>query len=260
MRGRNGTFHRYYYCRNHDVLRAGGHDRRCPERNLRADELDAFVFEQVRLALLDPHQLAAGEGAVLAGTVPTDDELLEAQLAGLERRIERTEGERARLVDAYQAAIIDLAELSRRSTALTQRRAEVVAEQQALREQRAELARHNRLRQRLAGFAQRVNAALDELDFEARQRLLRLVVEKVTVAGWRVEIHLKIPLPDDSLDDPRPREPPPRPRPSSDNGLRPLDQEDDAAVEEPVEHGGGDWRSPGFVDTCCALGSVGSDF
>ncbi len=102
MRGRNGTFHRYYYCRNHDPLRAGGHERRCPERNIRADELDAFVFEQVRLALLDPHQLAAGEQAMLAGTAPTDDELLEAQHAGLERRIERTEGERARLVDAYQ--------------------------------------------------------------------------------------------------------------------------------------------------------------
>jgi site-specific DNA recombinase len=222
MRGRNGSFHRYCYCRNHDPLRAGGEQRRCPERNIRADELDAFVFEQLRLALLDPHQLAAGEGAVLAGTVPTDDELLEAQLAGLERRIERTEDERARLVDAYQAAIIDLTELSRRSTKLTQRRAQLVAEQQALREQRAELARHNRLRQRLAGFAQRVTAALDELDFDDRQRLLRLVVEKVAVSGWHVEIHLKIPLPDDSPEHPRPQQPQPAPRPSSDNGLRPL--------------------------------------
>src|SRR5207244_339896 len=84
-----------------------------------------------------PHQLAVGEGAVLAGTAPTDDELLEAQLAAFERRIERTEGERARLVDAYQAAIIDLAELSRRSTELTQRRPELVAEQHALPQQRS---------------------------------------------------------------------------------------------------------------------------
>jgi hypothetical protein len=37
MRGRNGTFHRYYYCRNHDPLRAGGEHRRCPERNIRAE-------------------------------------------------------------------------------------------------------------------------------------------------------------------------------------------------------------------------------
>jgi site-specific DNA recombinase len=30
MRGRNGTWHRYYHCRNHEPLRAGGEDRRCP--------------------------------------------------------------------------------------------------------------------------------------------------------------------------------------------------------------------------------------
>ena len=34
MRGHNGTWHRYYYCRNHDPLRAGGESRRCPERAL----------------------------------------------------------------------------------------------------------------------------------------------------------------------------------------------------------------------------------
>ncbi|MGQ0678189.1 MAG: recombinase family protein, partial [Actinomycetota bacterium] len=54
MKGRNGQFHRYYYCRNHDPLRAGGEDRRCRERNIRADALDSFVFDQVREALLRP--------------------------------------------------------------------------------------------------------------------------------------------------------------------------------------------------------------
>ncbi len=61
MRGRNGTWHRYYYCRNHDPLRAGGEDRRCPERNIRADALDEFVFTQVRGALVEPAVLLAGE-------------------------------------------------------------------------------------------------------------------------------------------------------------------------------------------------------
>ena len=54
MRGRNGSWHRYYYCRNHDPLRAGGQDRRCPERNIRADALDEFVFDQIKQALLQP--------------------------------------------------------------------------------------------------------------------------------------------------------------------------------------------------------------
>jgi len=45
MRGRNGTWRRYYYCRNHDPPHAGGEDRRCTERNIRADALDDYVFD-----------------------------------------------------------------------------------------------------------------------------------------------------------------------------------------------------------------------
>jgi len=40
---------------------------------------------------------------------------------------------------------------------------------------------------------------------------MRLVVEKVRVTGWRVEIHLKIPLINDGPDDNSPPEPAPRP-------------------------------------------------
>jgi site-specific DNA recombinase len=211
MRGRNGAFHRYYYCRNHDPLRAGGEDRRCPERNIRANELDAFVFDQVRRALLEPDQLIAGERAVLAGAPQSDGELIAAQLARLERRLTQADQERERLLDAYQAGLIALDEFTRRSKQVAARRDELAAEQSGLRERHTELARQNRLRRGLAGFAERVMASIDDLDFDARERLLRLVVEKVRVSGWRVEIHLKIPLGHDPDGEREPR--PPRPRP-----------------------------------------------
>jgi site-specific DNA recombinase len=223
MRGRNGTFHRYYYCRNHDVLRAGGHDRRCPERNIRADELDAFVLEQVRQALLDPRQLIAGERAVITATPPDEDELIAAQLKHLDSALETTDRERTRLLDAYQAGLLELDELTRRTATLTTRRDQLARERDATSERSAELASQNRLRRGLAGFAQRVAASLDELDYDARQRLLRLVVEKVRVQGWRVEIHLKIPLQDDSDGGGEPTPPTIPPRPSSDVRLRSLD-------------------------------------
>jgi hypothetical protein len=62
--------------------------------------------------------------------------------------------------------------------------------------QRAELAKENRLRQRLHDFVGRVRESLNGLDFSHRQRLLRLVVEDVRVAGEGVEIQLRIPLDD----------------------------------------------------------------
>jgi hypothetical protein len=66
-------------------------------------------------------------------------------------------------------------------------------------------------------------ASLENLDFAGRQALLRAVIEKVTVTGCRVEIHLKIPLTghDDNPENP---DTPPPPRPSSDNDLRSLDR------------------------------------
>jgi hypothetical protein len=68
-------------------------------------------------------------------------------------------------------------------------------------------------------------ASLDELDPDARGRLLRLVVEKVRVSGWRVEIHLKIPLGHDPDGERQPRPPRPRPQPSSDMRLRSVDED-----------------------------------
>jgi site-specific DNA recombinase len=204
MRGRNGTWHRYYYCRNHDPIRAGGSDRRCPERNIRADALDAFVFTEVRQALLRPYVLLAGERATAerAG----DAELLDRELAGLDRKLTAARAERGRLADLYQAALIDLPELQRRATGLEHRRSDLTRRRDALTARRHELAQAGQLRRRLDGFAQRVLAGLDALDFDQQQTLLRLVVEEIEVSGWRVKIGLRIPLdePQKSPHDPIP--------------------------------------------------------
>ena len=213
MRGRNGTWHRYYYCRGHDVLRAHSPEGRCPERNIRADELDEYVWAQVRQVLLDPRQLIAGERAVIAGTPADENELVAAQLRRLDTALDSNERERTRLLDAYQAGLLELDELTRRTAALTARRDQLAQEKTTLTKRSAELATENRLRRRLAGFAEQVADSLDDLDIDGRRRLLRLVVEKIRVTGWRVEIHLKIPLPDDPPDDD-----PPAPGPEPDNG------------------------------------------
>ena len=45
-------------------------------------------------------------------------------------------------------------------------------------------------------------SGFDNLDFEHRQRLMRLVIEQVRVAGWQVEVRLRIPLNDNPGDSP----------------------------------------------------------
>jgi site-specific DNA recombinase len=218
MRGRNGTWHRYYYCHNHDPLRAGGQDRRCPERNIRADALDDFVFAQIRAALLDPAQLLAGEQAIAVHAPVPDDQLLAAELARLDRRLASARGEHNRLIDLYQAGLIDMPSLQRRAAAITARQRDTEKKRASLATQRADLARGNRLRHGVEHFAGHVRAVIDELDHTQRQALLRLLIEDVQVTGWHVKIRLRIPLdqPPDS-DNPRGRTPQPGPAPAGGN-------------------------------------------
>ncbi|MGA8335974.1 MAG: recombinase family protein [Solirubrobacteraceae bacterium] len=228
--GRHSTLTRYYCCRNHDLLRAGSEDRLCPERNIRANELDEYVFEQVRQALLTPDQLLAAERAVLTGA-PDENELVAAQLKHLDTAIETKERERARLLDAYQAGLLELQELTRRTGVLAARRTGLTREKETLSQRSTELAAQNRMRHRLAGFSDRVVASLDNLDFAGRRRLVRLVIEKVCVTGWRVEIHLKIPLPNEPPpDEDRPDHPPSGPHPSTLGPHRPKPPSSDVRL------------------------------
>jgi site-specific DNA recombinase len=246
MRGRNGTWHRYYYCRNHDPLRAGGEERRCPERNIRADALDEYVFDQIRTALTQPKMLLAGEQAIAVSTPIPDDELLAAELARLDRKIDATTAERRRLADLYQAGLIDLPELQRRSTEVTTRQRDLQTKRDTLAAERTALTHGNLLRRRVTDFAQQIREVIDQLDRPQRQQLLRLLIEDVHVTGWQVKIRLRIPLdpPDPGQTRPEPAHPAPSPtRPpavSSQDRLRSVGGDDFGVVDEAVDHGGGD--------------------
>jgi site-specific DNA recombinase len=144
---------RYYCCPYTDAIKAGGPEKRCTERRVRADELDQFVFEQVREILLRPDVLLAGEQALIAREPAPDDELLAAQLAKLERRIDEAAAESRRVTDLYQAGHIDMKELNRRASEVDARRRELETQQAELTAQRHQLAVGNRLRQRVSDFA-----------------------------------------------------------------------------------------------------------
>jgi site-specific DNA recombinase len=196
---------RYYSCPYHDPVKAGGPEKRCTERRVRADELDAFVFDQVREILLRPDVLLAGQQALVAREPTPDDELLAAQLARLERRIEETAAERRRITDLYQAGHIDMKELNRRATEVDARRHQLATQQTELTAQRHQLAVGNRLRQRVSNFAKQAADGIDTLDFDQRQRLLRHIVEQVRVHGWQIELRLRIPLDAQPEDDHHPK-------------------------------------------------------
>ncbi len=163
MHDRNGTWHRYYHCRNHDPIRAGGESRRCPERNIGADALDTFVFDHIRAAITHLNQLLAGEQPV---TRPPDPRRRTARRrtdpAGPQdrHRLHRT----APLIDLYQGGFIELPEMQRRATEVSSRRKELQHKRTSLADERTALARDNQLRRRVHDFAARIHAVIDTLD------------------------------------------------------------------------------------------------
>jgi site-specific DNA recombinase len=195
--GRNtDTVHRYYTCRNKARSGVPG-QQRCPERSVRADVLDAFVFAQVKAALLRPKVLCAGEAALRAAAPSTDDALLGAELDRLARKIENNRAERRRLVDLYQSGLLALNEVQQRARDVDTRHDTLTKQRDELIAQRQQLTIDNRLQQRVNDFARQAALGIDRLDFQQRQQLLRLIVDHVSVTGWQVEIHLRIPLDDD---------------------------------------------------------------
>ena len=185
---------RYYVCNRRRSLEAGGPDRACPQPSTRAEELDSLVWDQVRQALLRPEILVKGQATLGARAGRPDDELLKAQLERLDRRLQQTESERRRVVDLYQMQAIELSDFQTRHQEVVSRHRQLELERETLLAQRQELAVNNRLSRKVEAFARRVRHGIDTLNFEQRQKLVRLLVELVRVTGPAVEIHLRIPL------------------------------------------------------------------
>lgn len=185
---------RYYVCNRRRSLEAGGPERACPQPSMRAQALEALVWEHLCKALLRPEILVKGEAALSARTGAADDELLNAQLKRLDRRLQQTDGERRRVVDLYQMQAIELPEFQRRHREVVERHRQLEQERAALVTQHKALAVNDQLAHRIRSFADRIRRGIDALDFEQRQKLVRLLVEQVRVIGPNVEIHLRIPL------------------------------------------------------------------
>ena len=68
-------------------------------------------------------------------------------------------------------------------------------EQELLRKMAAEQKKETDIKASLEEFAALVSSTLKRISFENKQKLLRMVLDKVVVNDWRVDVHYNIPLP-----------------------------------------------------------------
>jgi site-specific DNA recombinase len=182
----------YYECKGHSPLSVG-RTTKCHAKLVRADRLDTLVWHALEQLLHQPsvipqlHQTwAEAKQHNLAG--------LEAQQAQLVQRRQRIERQDHRLLDAYQAEIINLHELQTRRQKLAAELHQITQESRQLAHTRQQSIHWQQVIDNTETFRQLLGANLAQLSFEERQAIVRCLISQVIVTGEAVDIHFVLPF------------------------------------------------------------------
>jgi site-specific DNA recombinase len=191
--------YRYYLCRGRtDALRRA-QGQRCTARYAPAEQLDELVWADLCALLSDPGQVAGALARARGGAwLPQE---LHARQATIRQALGQLERQQQRLLDAYLAEVVGLAELERKRQELDRRRATLAAQQRqldAIAQQRLEL---GAVADGIEAFCQTVRSGLATATFAQRRLLVELLIDRVVVTDDQVEIRYVLPT---SPDGPHP--------------------------------------------------------
>jgi site-specific DNA recombinase len=188
----------YYRCIGTDAYRFGG-QRLCDNLQVRTDQLDAAVWEQVRLLLLHPDRLTAEYQRRLAQ--PRED--AQAQdLASLQAQVRKLRAGIGRLIDAYTEGLIDKSDFEPRMARLKERLTRLDEQTRTLLHEADQQRDLLLLIGQLDAFAATIRDRLDHLDWETQRTLIRTLVKRVAIDLDQVQVVFRIhpealPLPRD---------------------------------------------------------------
>ena len=164
----------------------------CDGHSVTAAHVEAQVWRWTAGLLSGPALLRArfeesrGDPAAADDAGEREGTRIERQLTVLEREVER-------LIDAYQAAAITLPELQERRQQVEDRVRHLQARSGELRQQRSARAQELRLLQGLEAFCEGIRDALIDPPFETKQRVLRLVIDRIVVEQDRLVVRHVVP-------------------------------------------------------------------
>jgi Recombinase zinc beta ribbon domain len=182
----------YYACKGHSPLTCG-RVTKCPSRRVRADRLDAVVWnslsELLRTPTLLPHLHQSW-----AQTKQHDLTALSAQQEQLLQRKRRVERQSERLLDAYQTETITLSELQLRRQKLTAELQHLDRELQQLTHAQQQTLHWQDAITHVERFRHLLGENLDHLSFADRQTVAQCLIKKVVVTGEQVDIYYVLPF------------------------------------------------------------------
>jgi site-specific DNA recombinase len=182
----------YYECAGHAPLTIG-RPRKCPAKLVRAERLDAVVWQALEQVLQHPsviprlHQTwADAKQQTLSG--------LEAQQTQLLQQRQRIERQDQRLLDAYQADIITLQELQTRRQKLAATLKQIEKDSRQLAQTRQQSVQWQQVIDNAATFHRLLGTNLVQLSFEERQAIAQCLISKIVVTDEDVDVHFLLPF------------------------------------------------------------------
>ena len=188
--------YRYYLCRGRtDPLRVA-QGQRCTARYIPAGQLDELVWADLCALLTDPAQVTralarAQGGAWLPQELQARQATIGQALGQLERQ--QQQQQQQRLLDAYLAEVIALAELERKRQDLDRRRETLLAQQRQLDAAARQKLELGAVAHGIEAFCQAVRAGLATATFAQRRQLAELLIDRVVVTDGDVEIRYVLP-------------------------------------------------------------------
>jgi site-specific DNA recombinase len=141
----------------------------CTGRSLSATVIEACIWDHVKAWLSDPAVLRApyeqGHGD------PAVDVRTEQERVRLERKLAALDREVTRLVDAYQAEVIELTELAERRRRIEDHGRMLRERVREIAQQRSERSAELRLLEGVDAFCTSVRAAMEEPSFTVQQKV-----------------------------------------------------------------------------------------
>jgi site-specific DNA recombinase len=180
----------YYRCSGTMSLPRVGGQRWCWNKELRMDQTDAAVWQEVCRLLEEPERLEQEyRRRLLPQQKPKEYEGLETQMGKLRRGI-------ARLIDSYADGLIDKQEFEPRVTRMRERLQHLEEQLQRLKEESEAEEELRLILGRLESFAAKVQDGLHQADFQTQRDIIRALVKRVEVDEQQIRIVFRVsPMP-----------------------------------------------------------------
>lgn len=177
---------RYYRCTGHERL-AVPH---CDAASIAAKRIEEFVWQQVLCLLTNPALLEEKLGEL--GAIETK---FEAELEQLRTQIRAIEQKETRLLDAMLDGEIELPMMREKAKSFQAHRQDLQKAATQLDGQITLRRDETRLREAVFRYCQVLGSQTNTLDELARQRLLRALLDEVTLDGDKVSLRGILPIP-----------------------------------------------------------------